>query len=62
MSVKYELSFKVKGGKWKVFDTYSCLSDPDIKKYYKLLSGMKYNGGVRVVKIETKRDIINFEV
>ena len=61
MSVKYELGYKVKGGNWKVFDTYKNISDPNIKKYYNLLSSQKYNGWVRIVKIKTTRELIDFE-
>ena len=57
----YELGYKVKGGNWKVFDNYKSILDPDIKKYYNLLAGQKYNDAVRVVKIKTTRELIDFE-
>jgi len=61
MNIKYELSYKIKGGSWKVFDKYKDVLDPDIKKYYNLLAGQKYNDGVRVIKIKTTRELIDFE-
>ena len=61
MSVNYELGYKIKGGNWKVFDSYKDLLDPDIKKYYNLLAGQKYNDGVRVVKIKTTRELVDFD-
>tara|TARA_R110000803_G_scaffold176264_1_gene238729 strand:+ start:1444 stop:1641 length:198 start_codon:yes stop_codon:yes gene_type:complete len=55
MSVKHELRFKVKGFPWKVFDTYTDRNDPDLEKYYHMLSNTKFNDGVKVIRITTMR-------
>ena len=56
IKVKYELQFKTVGCRWKVFDTYSSKGDEDLRKYANALSVMKFNDGVRLIKVETSRE------
>ena len=58
MSIKYQLMFKTIGFPWKEFDTYKDENDEAMIKYYELLNRSKFSGGVKIVKIETKRTII----
>jgi len=53
--IKYELKFRTKDFPWKVFDTYKSKCDPELKKYHDMLSKTKFNGGVKVIKVETIR-------
>lgn len=58
MKTTYELWFKIEGVKPKLFDSYTDLNDPDIKKYYKALSKSKFNEWVKLIKVDvTKTDI-----
>lgn len=56
MAIKYELKFKTKGLAWKVFNTYKTADDPDIEKYSRLLRNMRFNDGVKLIKVETIRE------
>lgn len=61
MSIEYRLSFKIKGHNWKVFDSYKNLSDPNLKEYYYKLLRLKHIESIKVAKIKTTIELIDFE-
>ena len=55
MAAKYELKYKIRDFDWRVFDTYKSKDDPELKKYFRMLSNHKYSVGVKVFRVETIR-------
>lgn len=51
MKTTYELWFKIETLKPRLFDSYKDLNDPDIKKYYRLLSKQNFSEWVKLVKV-----------
>ena len=55
MTAKYELKYKIRDFDWRIFDTYKSKDDPELKKYFRMLSDVKYSVGVKVYRVETIR-------
>ena len=58
MGIKYQLMFKTVGFPWKEFDIYKSEDDATMLKYYELLGRSEFSGGVKIVKVETKKSTI----